>query len=163
MSTKNLRHNNTNFLKSTKKATASAAAVILRFEQVCKPGSVSDGHLSVARGYPLRSSHHSHNAEQALLRCRCCSGWGLHGNSVTIFPVSSYLTFPHLPKNRRLFSVALSLESPPPAVNRHPCSLEPGLSSRTLRYPRPSDLLNGYYNIFSFSCQASLLGEKKST
>ena len=35
-----------------------------------------------------------------------------------------------LTENRRLFSVALSLESPPPAVNRHPRSMEPGLSSR---------------------------------
>ena len=58
-------------------------------------------------------------------------------------------------KNRRLFSVALSLESPPPAVNRHPCSMEPGLSSR-IRFgcPRPSDLLTTYYMLFLFFCQA---------
>ena len=31
---------------------------------------------------------------------------------------------------RRLFSVALSFGSPRPAVNRHPCPAEPGLSSR---------------------------------
>ena len=61
-----------------------------------------------------------------------CSGWGLHGNSVTIIPVRSYRTFPQSPeKFRHLFSVALSLESLPPAVSRHPCSMEPGLSSRT--------------------------------
>lgn len=35
-------------------------------------------------------------------------------------------------KRRRLFSVALSLESPPPVVSRHSCSAEPGLSSRAL-------------------------------
>ena len=60
----------------------------------------------------------------------CCSGWGLHGKSVTIFPVCSYHTFPQSPKFRHLFSVALSLKSPLPAVSRHPCSMEPGLSSR---------------------------------
>ena len=37
---------------------------------------------------------------------------------------------------RRLFSVALSLESPPPVVSRHPCSLEPGLSSRKNQFAR---------------------------
>ena len=58
---------------------------------------------------------------------------------------------------RRLFSVALSLESPPPAVSRHPCSMEPGLSSRTLKEcPRPSDLLLTYYMLFLFICQAPL-------
>lgn len=31
---------------------------------------------------------------------------------------------------RHKFSVALSLRSPSPAVSRHPCSVEPGLSSR---------------------------------
>jgi len=73
----------------------------------------------------------------------CCSGWGLHGESVTISPVRSYRTFPQSPlnKKRHLFSVALSLRSPSPAVSRHPCSMEPGLSSRKFLCPRLSDLL----------------------
>ena len=59
-----------------------------------------------------------------------CSEWGLHGRgAVTGPPVSSYLTFSPLPLARRLFSVALSLGSPPPDVIRHPCPAEPGLSS----------------------------------
>ena len=58
-----------------------------------------------------------------------------------------------LTENRRLFSVALSLESPPPAVNRHPRSMEPGLSSRTLKCPRLSDLLAFNYIFFSPICQ----------
>src|SRR6476469_244886 len=37
-----------------------------------------------------------------------------------------------------MFSVALSLESPPPDVIRHRVSVEPGLSSRFLRNERPS-------------------------
>ena len=46
-------------------------------------------------------------------------------------PVSSYLAFPPLPvhKHRRYISVALSLGSPPAAVSRYPCPMEPGLSS----------------------------------
>ena len=45
-------------------------------------------------------------------------------------PVSSYLAFPPLPVNdRRYISVALSLGSPPAAVSRYPCPVEPGLSS----------------------------------
>ena len=59
------------------------------------------------------------------MRSRCCSEWGLHGNSVTIFPVSSYLTFPQSPITWHLFSVALSLESPPPGITRHPALWSP--------------------------------------
>ena len=50
--------------------------------------------------------------------------------SVTRETVVSYTAFPPLPeKTWRYLSVALSLESPPPAVNRHPCPTKPGLSS----------------------------------
>ena len=40
-------------------------------------------------------------------------------------PFHPYRGFP-----RRYLSVALALESPPPAVSRHPCPAVPGLSSR---------------------------------
>ncbi len=40
-----------------------------------------------------------------------------------------------------LFSVALSLGSPPPAISRHRISVEPGLSSDALRCQRPSGRL----------------------
>jgi len=44
--------------------------------------------------------------------------------------VGSYSTFSPLPQKRGgLFSVALSLGSPPPGVTRHRISMEPGLSS----------------------------------
>jgi len=48
---------------------------------------------------------------------------------VTNRPVGSCPTFPPLPKIWKSISVALSLESPPPAVNWHPVLLELGLSS----------------------------------
>jgi hypothetical protein len=43
-----------------------------------------------------------------------------------------------------LFSVALSLGSPPPVVSRHRISVEPGLSSDALRHQRPSGRLAGH-------------------
>src|SRR3954462_12264806 len=45
--------------------------------------------------------------------------------------VGSYPTLSPLPRQSRggLLSVALSLGSPPPAINRHRVSMEPGLSS----------------------------------
>ena len=50
--------------------------------------------------------------------------------SVTRETVVSYTAFPPLPgKTWRYLSVALSLESPPPDVIRHPCPAKPGLSS----------------------------------
>jgi hypothetical protein len=65
------------------------------------------------------------------------------------------------PEDRRggLLSVALSLGSPPPAVNRHRVSMEPGLSSdavfRHLR-PRPPGQLAG--RIKAFARQNTSLG-----
>ena len=48
---------------------------------------------------------------------------------VTRTTVVSYTTFPPLPQKWRYISVALSLELPPPAVNRHSRPVKPGLSS----------------------------------
>ena len=47
------------------------------------------------------------------------------------------------PRRGGLFSVALSLRSPPPAINRHPIPVEPGLSSspRSLTNQRPPSRL----------------------
>ncbi len=105
---------------------------LLNGEQFCKPGSVSDGYLSgtcVTAGLkPLVGKPSRPFVPSG------CSGWGLHGTSVAIVPVRSYRTFPQsgmLAESQYAhpFSVALSLESLPPAVSRHPCSMEPGLSS----------------------------------
>src|ERR1700710_1725610 len=77
--------------------------------------------------------------------------------------VSSYLAVSPLPRQtitRRggLFSVALSLGSPPPDVIRHRMSMEPGLSSRAAfrRLPeRPSGRLTPY--AWRFDAAASRL------
>ena len=72
---------------------------------------------------------------------------------VTENAVRSYHTLSPLPlelnSNGGLLSVALSLRSPSPAVNRHRVSMEPGLSSPRgfpLCERRPSDRL-AYYKI----------------
>ncbi len=118
-----------------------------------KPGSVVDGHLSRAcvsaglerptfregTGSPLSGIILSETPPfLVLLRM----GFTLTA-CVTTDPVGSYPAFSPLPLPRRLFSVALSLGSLPPAVSRHPCPSEPGLSSRAGSLPcrRPSGLL----------------------
>ncbi len=99
-------------------------------EQVCKPGSVFDDYLSrpyiTARFKPPPNTGTS--GRLSLHEpIRCCFGWGLHGRCVTAAPVSSYLAFPPLPAHlhRKSISVALSLESPPPGVTRHPALRSP--------------------------------------
>ena len=69
-----------------------------------------------------------------------CSGWGL---PCRFCCQSRGGLLPHRftfsPANEgSLFSVALSLGLPPPGITRHPCFMESGLSSRTLRHPRSS-------------------------
>ena len=64
-----------------------------------------------------------------------------HARSVASSAVRSYRTFSPLPCIAGgLFSVALSLELPPPDVIRHPDPVEPGLSSAAKRQ-RSSDQL----------------------
>ena len=67
-----------------------------------------------------------------------CTGWGLQREPVTrlpgeLLPRLSILTA----RRQRFLSVALSWESPPPAVSWHPCPVVPGLSS----YPKARDRL----------------------
>ena len=102
------------------------------------------GALSPMRSSDLPSGKRRAAAFQALVpKNNClptwsCSGWGLHGQHVTMLPVSSYLTISTLPVpygHRRCVSVALSLKSPSPDVIWHPCPMELGLSSLILRIP----------------------------
>ena len=80
----------------------------------------------------MRPTNRAATSRRLLCPIWPCSGWGLHGRYVTIPPVSSYLTISTLPQHylfRRNVSVALSLKLPSPDVIRHPCPMEPGLSS----------------------------------
>ena len=91
-------------------------------------------------------------AGRRLASIASCTGWGLQRKPVTrlpgeLLPRLSILTI----RKRRFISVALSLESPPPAVSRHPCPAVPGLSSYLAardrlftsypRYPTPNSRL----------------------
>jgi hypothetical protein len=71
-----------------------------------------------------------------------CSRWGLpcrsrYRSRGALLPHLFTLTFWPKPSGG-LFSVALSLGSPPPDVIRHRVSVEPGLSSRDRNLQRPS-------------------------
>ena len=55
-------------------------------------------------------------------------------------------------RNRRFISVALSLESPPPDVIRHPCPVKPGLSSSGTFRPASRDHLSYLHHMFSGQC-----------
>lgn len=86
-----------------------------------------------------------------------CIGWGLQRNRVTTARVSSYLAFPALPgqKPGRYISVALSLESPPPAVSRHPalwCSDFPHTIAGTRS---PDHLAQVYHSAKGAICQGA--------
>jgi hypothetical protein len=104
-------------------------------EQVYKPGSVFDNHLS----WPdisewLQPPARDWRAANMSL-CGVAPGGVYIDRQVAMPLVSSYLTFPPLQSGGnsklRYISVALSLKSPSPGVTRHPCPVEPGLSSDT--------------------------------
>ena len=69
---------------------------------------------------PGRSSDYESGTGRPMCFQLSCTRWGLHDGQVARPPVRSYRTFPPLPKIRRYLSVALALESPPPAVSWHP-------------------------------------------
>ncbi len=70
------------------------------------------------------------NWRAAYVPSRTCFGWGLHGYICYQMHGSLlHCLFTLTSKSWRYISVALSRESPPPAVSRHPCPVKPGLSS----------------------------------
>jgi hypothetical protein len=84
----------------------------------------------------------------AAIPIRSCSRWGLPCRSC--YQARGALLPPRFALTRGLpcgacaggvISVALSLRSPSPAVNRHRIPVEPGLSSTTSRGQRPSGRL----------------------
>ena len=73
---------------------------------------------------------------------------------VTAAAVGSYPTFPSLPKRiRRSISVALSLESPPPAVSRHPALRSPDFPHSYERDCPTYSHNPNHYKTTSPSCQ----------
>ena len=106
------------FLIRLKKDTEKSVSF---FESVYKPSYVENGHLSrlpVTR--KLQRPTLGHDGQPYNPMCGRASDGVYRASSVTRGAVSSYLAFPPLPENWRFISVALSLESPPPDVIRHP-------------------------------------------
>ena len=125
--------------------------MVKKSESSHKPGSVLGDHLSS----PIVTDGIKRQPEQGrAVHCvplASCTGWGLQQPRVTrgpgeLLPRLSILT-PFRRKGRFL-SVALSLESPPPAVSRHPCPAVPGLSSCL----SACDHLSASQGILYFSC-----------
>jgi hypothetical protein len=127
------------------------AAVNIKSQTVYKPGSVlscdRDGHSSgtfvaerlarPTRAAARRLARHGFGPCLPLL-LGLAPGGVFPAIAITGNAVRSYRTISPLPPMPShtgplglggMFSVALSLGSPPPAVNRHRVSLEPGLSS----------------------------------
>jgi len=113
-------------------------------QMACKPGSVPLRAMAIHLGRPLpdascnqpgRRPGNGPAGEPAMPPLFGFAPGGVcRAASVTGRAVRSYRTvspLPGRPKPRPggLFSVALSLGSPPPAVSRHRDSVEPGLSS----------------------------------
>ena len=125
-----------------------------------------DGHSSGTpiAGRLVRSTLTAHpgNAMRPLARpCRLYSILLPAGLAVpsALLQTRCALTAPFHPCSLRsgLFSVALSLGSPPPGVTRRRVSMEPGLSSAgAVRRRRPSDRLIEFdYAATGRTCQAS--------
>jgi hypothetical protein len=128
-------------------------------QTACKPGSVRTRRCGTAipLGRVLRRASRDQPGRRsgdALAPCgtavpiRSCSRWGLpcrpcrQGRGALLphrFALARGL--PCGACAGGVFSVALSLGSPPPAVSRHRIPVEPGLSSIALRRQRPSGRL----------------------
>ena len=127
-----------------------------RCQTACKPGSVRPGLRQGGTAIPLgrallrasRDQPGRRGGNALAPRCtashaappatpiRSCSRWGLPcrprcRRRGALLPHRFTLSPPMVSHGRRggLFSVALSLGSPPPAINRHRFPVEPGLSS----------------------------------
>ncbi len=126
-------------------------------ERDCKPSSVEDDHLS-RPGVAAQARAISGTQRATDSPYPSCTGWGLHHGRVTRPWVSSYLAFPSLPDQvRRYLSVALSLESPPPAVSRHPALRCSDFPHAFLRHAIAwSPHMQRNYTFPNGSCQAEI-------
>ena len=108
----------------------------------CKPGSVPLRAMTIHLGRPLPDASSNQPGQHPGNRFigpksnapplfGFAPGGVCHAASVTGRAVRSYRTVSPLPASNTggLFSVALSLGSPPPVIIRHRVSVEPGLSS----------------------------------
>ena len=137
----------------------SVDAIALLYDQVYKPGSVIDSHLSrriVANTFqpPSRKQPGEPCFLCGVAPDRVCSDGCFH-------TIGCALTAPFHPyrrrkRQRRYISVALFLKSPSAGVTRYPCPVEPGLSSCTAFRHCTRDCptwSQAYSTLFLFHCQ----------
>ena len=129
-------------------------------EQPCKPGSVFQTAIYLGPLLPAASCDFFETGRAAPWFLFVLLRVGFTGTrDITAPAVGSYPTFPSLPGQAwRSISVALSLESPPPAVSRHPAGRSPDFphsyGNEVTVAARLSKLLtNDYYKSKVFSCQ----------
>jgi len=111
------------------------------------------GGLSPARSCNLPERHSGRRAAPSLTPTflfDLAPGGVYPASPVASGAVRSYRTLSPLPawteaRAGGLLSVALSLKSPSPAINRHRSSVVPGLSSPVLLQQRPSDQLDDFF------------------
>ena len=124
-------------------------------EQACKPGSVFQTAIYLGPLLPTASCDFFETERAAPWSLFVLLRVGFTGaRDVTAAAVGSYPTFPSLPKRiRRSISVALSLESPPPAVSRHPALRSPDFPHSNERDCPTYSHNPNYYKTTSLSCQ----------
>lgn len=128
---------------------------IWKREQACKPGSVFQTAIYLGPLLPTASCDFFETERAAPWSLFVLLRVGFTGaRDVTAAAVGSYPTFPSLPKRiRRSISVALSLESPPPAVSRHPALRSPDFPHSYERDCPTYSHNPNHYKTTSPSCQ----------
>ena len=124
-------------------------------KQPCKPGSVFQTAIYLGPLLPAASCDFFETERAAPLSLFVLLRVGFTGTrDITAPAVGSYPTFPSLPGQAwRSISVALSLESPPPAVSRHPALRSPDFPHRQKPTRLSKLLTNQYYKANSLICQ----------
>ncbi len=104
---------------------AASEKLSIQTKQACKPGSVVDNHLSgtlvTERLKPFEGKRRAALEFPKLLRMGFTRD---HSYLSSLCALTAHF-HTYRNKSRRLFSVALSLKSPSPAVSRHPALWSP--------------------------------------
>ena len=137
--------------KAAEFCSCNVLFLVEKCQAACKPGSVpacaGDGHSS---GTPV-AGRLARPTRTAARKCAICRPYSVllpvgfavppplpEARCALTAPFHPYPAFARALRRGGLLSVALSLGSPPPAVNRHRTSVEPGLSSRGRVSPLPA-------------------------
>ena len=130
-------------------------------KQFCKPGSVLDDYLSVALYY-YKAQAIGREVPSRLNFTVDVAPDGVYTGIQLPSPLWALTSHFHNHRiNRHLFSVALSLESPPPGVTRHPALRSPDFP-HAFSCPQSSELLFFWYNVCIIYHIITILSRKTS-